>query len=108
MKRPQSQGRQIGDRWNLARRQLGATHGPGLRRDSRLRSWRRESGADRQVALGGTPLQDAQRCERGRPRGAGTPERGTREASKVVRVGDTIEVTIGSIRRTLAVTGVAE
>ena len=28
--------------------------------------------------------------------------------SKVVRVGDTIEVTIGSIRRTLAVTGVAE
>ncbi|TML18975.1 MAG: RNA-binding S4 domain-containing protein [Actinobacteria bacterium] len=27
--------------------------------------------------------------------------------SKVVRVGDTIEVTIGSIRRTLAVTGVA-
>ena len=60
------------------------------------------------MALGGTPLQDAQRCERGRPRGAGTPERGTREASKVVRVGDTIEVTIGSIRRTLAVTGVAE
>ena len=28
--------------------------------------------------------------------------------SKVVRTGDTIEVTIGSVRRTLAVTGVAE
>jgi hypothetical protein len=49
-------------------------------RCNRLRSWRRGSGADRQVALGGTPLQDTKRCDRGRPRGTSTRRRRTCEA----------------------------
>jgi ribosome-associated heat shock protein Hsp15 len=60
------------------------------------------------VAVGGALFQDARRRDCGRPRRAGTGERRAREASKVVRGGDTIEVTIGTVRRTVAVNEVAE
>ena len=52
---------------------------PQLARE-RLRSWPCGSGADRQVALGSTDVQDAQRGDRSRPWGAGTRERRARKA----------------------------
>ena len=51
------------------------------------------------MALGSAHVQDAQRGDRGGPRGADTRER---------RTGDTIAVTIRTVRRTLVVTGLAE
>ena len=45
-----------------------------------LRSWRCGSGADRQMALGSTHVQDAQRGHCGGSWGAGTRERRTRKA----------------------------
>jgi hypothetical protein len=53
---------------------------PHLPGNHRLRSWRCGAGTDRQVAVGGALLQDAQRGFGGRPRRAGTRQRRAREA----------------------------
>src|SRR5918995_2915672 len=90
--------RSVGNRWRgnfAARYQTGAyrTFSPGAPSDGflghrhhlicanqRLRSWRYGPGTDRQVAVGGALLQDAQRSVQGRPPRAGTRQRRAREA----------------------------
>ena len=60
------------------------------------------------MALGGTHVQEPQRGHRGRVGGRVHVNGERVKPSKVIRTGDTIDVTIRTLRRTLVVTRVAE
>jgi ribosomal 50S subunit-recycling heat shock protein len=60
------------------------------------------------MAVGGTHVQNAQRGDWGSPWGRVHVNGERVKPSKLVRTGDTIEVTVRTVRRTLVVTGVAE